>query len=69
LINFNRSTRLLSPAECDEAVKLLRDSMKGIGTDKEELINVLGKYPPIQMNQIIKGYKSNYGKYDRRINI
>jgi len=37
--------------------------MKGIGTDEKELINVLGKYPPLQMNQIIKSYKSNYGKH------
>ncbi len=64
---INYSTRLLTPAECDEAVKQLRDSMKGIGTDKEGLIEVLGKYPPVQMNQIIKGYKSNYGKHLSRI--
>ena len=31
-----------------------------IGTDKEGLIEVLGKYPPVQMNQIIKGYKKSY---------
>jgi len=37
--------------------------MKGIGTNEKELINVLGKYPPLQMNQIINGYKSNYGNY------
>jgi len=55
-------TPLLTPAQCDEAVKVLRDSMKGIGTENDELIEVLGKYPPVQMNQIIKGYKSNYGK-------
>jgi len=38
--------------------------MKGIGTDEKKLISVLGKYPPLQMNQIIKGYKSNYGELD-----
>jgi len=36
--------------------------MKDIGTENDGLIEVLGKYPPVQMNQIIKGYKSNYGK-------
>jgi hypothetical protein len=60
---FNQpQTGLLTPAECDEAVKAVRDAMKGIGTNEKELINVLGKYPPLQMNQIINGYKSNYGK-------
>ncbi|OUM65615.1 hypothetical protein PIROE2DRAFT_20295 [Piromyces sp. E2] len=60
---FNQpQTSLLTPAECDEAAKNLRDAMKGIGTDEKKLISVLGKYPPLQMNQIIKGYKSNYGK-------
>jgi len=60
---FNQpQTQLLSPAECDAAVKELRDSMKGFGTNEKQLISVIGKYPPLQMNQIIKGYKSNYGK-------
>jgi len=60
---FNQpQTNLLSPAECDTAVKELRDAMKGFGTNEKQLISVLGKYPPLQMNQIIKGYKSNYGK-------
>ncbi len=53
---------MLSPAECDEAAKTLYESMKGFGTNEKNLISVLGKYPPIQMNQIIKRYKSNYGK-------
>jgi len=60
---FNQpQTALLSPAECDSAAKALRDAMKGVGTDEKGLIAVLGKYPPLQMNQIIKSYKSNYGK-------
>ncbi|ORX42315.1 annexin A4 [Piromyces finnis] len=36
--------------------------MKGIGTNEKKLIKIIGKFPPLQMNQIIKGYKSNYGK-------
>jgi len=36
--------------------------MKGFGTNEKKLISVLGKYPPVQMNQIIKSYKSNFGK-------
>jgi len=66
VLNLNQpvttTTPLLSPAECDEAAKNLRDAMKGFGTDEKKLISVLGKYPPIQMNQIIKSYKSNFGK-------
>jgi len=60
---FNQpQTALLTPAECDAAVQVLREAMKGFGTNEKKLISVLGKYPPLQMNQIIKGYKSNYGK-------
>jgi len=63
VMNLNKTiTPLLTPAECDEAAKNLRDAMKGIGTDEKKLISVLGKYPPVQMNQIIKSYKSNFGK-------
>jgi len=57
-----QSQQLLTPAECDEAAKTLYEAMKGMGTNEKKLISVLGKYPPIQMNQIIKSYKSNYGK-------
>jgi len=61
--NFNQpQTNLLSREECDAAAKILRDAMKGLGTDEKALISVLGKYPPLQMNQIIKSYTSNYGK-------
>jgi len=35
--------------------------MRGIGTNEGKLISVLGRYPPIQMNQIISVYESNYG--------
>jgi len=57
-----QAQQLLTPAECDEAAKTLYGAMKGMGTNEKKLISVLGKYPPIQMNQIIKSYKSNYGK-------
>ncbi|ORX83030.1 Annexin [Anaeromyces robustus] len=53
---------LLTPAQCDAAVQQLREAMKGFGTDEKNLIKVLGTYPPLQMNQIVKGYKSNFGK-------
>jgi annexin A7/11 len=56
------TTQLLTPDEVSKACKKLRDAMKGLGTDEDALISVLGKYPPIQMNQISIGYKSNYGK-------
>jgi len=56
------TTNLLTPDEVTKACADLRDSMKGLGTNETKLISVLGKYPPIQMNQIIKGYKSHYGK-------
>jgi len=56
------TSRLLTPDEISSACKDLRDSMKGFGTDENKLIGVLGKFPPIQMNQIITGYKSHYGK-------
>jgi len=41
--------------------------MKGFGTNEKKLISVIGKYPPAQMNQIIKGYKSNYGRFHLKI--
>jgi annexin A7/11 len=56
------TTRLLTTDEVTKACAELRDSMKGLGTNEAKLISVLGTYPPIQMNQIIKGYKSHYGK-------
>jgi len=56
------TTRLLTTDEVTQACAQLRDAMKGLGTDEAKLISVLGTYPPIQMNQIIKGYKSHYGK-------
>jgi len=56
------TSQLLTPDEVSKACKKLRDAMKGLGTDEDALISVLGKYPPIQMNQISIGYKANYGK-------
>lgn len=56
------TSRLLSPDEVTKACADLRDAMKGLGTNEAQLIGVLGTYPPIQMNQIVKGYKSHYGK-------
>jgi len=56
------TSRLLTPDEISKACAELRDSMKGLGTNEAQLISVLGKYPPIQMNQIVKGYKAHYGK-------
>ncbi|KAG4087345.1 Annexin [Neocallimastix lanati (nom. inval.)] len=56
------TTNLLTQDEVSSACKKLRNAMKGFGTDEDALISVLGRYPPIQMNQICLGYKSNYGK-------
>ncbi|ORX50716.1 Annexin [Piromyces finnis] len=56
------TSNLLTADEVTKACAELRDAMKGFGTNEAKLISVLGTYPPIQMNQIIKGYKSHYGK-------
>ncbi|OUM65616.1 hypothetical protein PIROE2DRAFT_7373 [Piromyces sp. E2] len=56
------TSRQLTADEVTKACAELRDSMKGLGTNEAKLISVIGTYPPNQMNQIIKGYKSHYGK-------
>jgi len=56
------TSRLLTPDEVTKACNELRDAMKGLGTNEKQLIGVLGKYPPIQMNQIVTGYKAHFGK-------
>jgi hypothetical protein len=53
--------QLLTRPECDAAVEKLRKAMKGMGTKESSLIEVFGKYTPLQMNQIINGYESHYG--------
>ncbi|ORX83031.1 Annexin Iv [Anaeromyces robustus] len=55
-------TPLLSQMDVDEAVKRLRDSMKGLGTNENKLISVIGTYPPLQMSQIIVAYRNKYGR-------
>jgi len=58
---------MLSPTECEEAAKKLHDAMKGIGTNENKLIKILGGYPPIHMNQIVKAYEAKYNErlYER----
>ncbi|ORX76313.1 Annexin [Anaeromyces robustus] len=56
------TTNLLTPDQVTQACNNLRNAMKGLGTDEAALISILGKYPPIQMNQIVNGYKSHFGK-------
>jgi len=55
-------TNLLSQDECIEAAHKLNKAMKGLGTKEKDLISILGRYPPLQMNQIIIEYERKYGR-------
>jgi len=54
------SSQLLTAFEVERDVKNLRNAMKGVGTDEQTLVEILGGRTPQQMVQIINGYKKAY---------
>jgi len=52
---------LLNQDEVNKTIKELRGTMKGLGTNEETLIEILGSKTPKQMSQIMSRYHNNYG--------
>ncbi|ORX84106.1 Annexin [Anaeromyces robustus] len=53
---------LLTQDEVEKTIKELRNTMKGLGTDEEKLMKILGTKTPKQMSQIMIRYHNNYGR-------
>lgn len=53
---------LLNAQEIATDVETIHKAMKGLGTDENAVISVIGARSPAQMNQVSQSYKAAYGR-------